>query len=104
LKDLNRTTILGNIGNEPKLTLSKNGKDVCILNVATESENKKTTWHRVIVLNKEARYVSDVFKKGDRIFVEGKINNSEGHDREGNKVMRADILSEFIGHKGSNCA
>lgn len=89
-KSLNRVTILGNLGQDPELRSTATGKSVCNLNVATTESYKDnsgdwkdvTDWHRVVMWDRLADIAAQYLKKGDKVYLEGKIK-TRSYEQDG---------------------
>lgn len=96
---LNYVSLIGRIGRDPNFEKLKNGSEV--LNIAVgSSENYKdkngdwqeaVTWHDVQVWGKKAEGLSKRLKKGDLIYLSGKIDYNQYEDQNGSKQRRAKI-------------
>ena len=93
---MNKVYLSGNLGSDAEVKELPNGTKVSKLSLATNESYKdsktnewvkKTTWHNVVVY----RDCSD-FKKGERVFVEGKIEMRDWQDKEGNKRQNFEIV------------
>jgi single-strand DNA-binding protein len=80
---LNRTTLIGFTGQEPKTFATQSGKEINRLSVATtrryqqDSEWKqKTQWHDCVVYGRAARYATNL-PKGTHVFIEGELTYRE---------------------------
>lgn len=79
--DLNRVTIIGNVGQDPDYHDMKNGEQLCKFGVATTRKWKdkasgepkeQTQWHNVVIFNKYlVKLCKQFVQKGTRIFLEG---------------------------------
>jgi single-strand DNA-binding protein len=99
---INRVTLVGNVGEEPK-SIEKDGE---ILNTtfpfATSEtfkdkngeENTRTEWHRVKVWNKQASIVKQYVKKGDPLFIEGKIHTDTYEGDDGKRRYSTEIICD----------
>ncbi len=98
-KGLNKTLIEGYVGQAPRYRKMPSGQAVCRFDVATtvswkdkdtKEWREKTTWHHC-----EAwRYLADraaKFQPGDRVFVEGRLDDEEWTDKNGNKRERKEL-------------
>jgi len=79
---INKVFLLGNLGSDPQVKFTKNGVMMVIFRVATNefirkngTYEKVTDWHTVRVFGKLAEFCSKL-KKGDRVFIEGKLKSS----------------------------
>jgi len=98
-KGINKVTLVGNVGDTPKVnTISENLK-VARFPLATNeyyadkdgNEVQKTEWHTIVAWNKKAGVVESYVKKGDALYVEGKIQTSSWEDKDGNKRYSIEI-------------
>jgi len=84
-RSLNKIMLIGNVGNDPDVRTTSSGTLVAKVSLATSrqwtnkdgSEQEKTEWHRLTVWGKLADVVERYVKKGDRLYVEGRIEYSE---------------------------
>ena len=84
-RSLNKIMLIGNVGNDPDVRTTSSGTPVAKMSLATSrqwtnkdgSEQEKTEWHRLTVWGKLVDVVERYVKKGDRLYVEGRIEYSE---------------------------
>jgi single-strand DNA-binding protein len=96
---LNRATILGNLGADPELRVTGGGKAVCRMRVATsdsyldgQGQRQETTeWHTCSLWGKRGEAVARMLKKGDRVYLEGKLRTSE-YEKDGVKRYTTEIV------------
>src|SRR5437868_10339520 len=86
--------LIGNLGADPEVRSTTNGSRVATLSLATSRQwtgqggekQEKTGWHRVICWNNKGAQLADLaekyLKKGDRIYVEGRVEYRTWEDRE----------------------
>lgn len=107
---MNKAIILGNLGADPELRYTQNGKAVANFRVATneswtDKDGKKqdrTEWHRVVVWEKLAELCGEYLAKGRQVLVEGKIQTRKWQDKDGKDQYTTEILAQsvkFIGGK-----
>lgn len=96
---INKATLVGNVGELPKIN-EKDGEVFLATFPFATSETYKdkdgeevtsTQWHRVKVWNKKASVINQYVKKGDALYIEGKIVNNNWDDKEGNKHYSTEI-------------
>ncbi len=88
MTNLNRITLLGNTGSEPRTSSTSNGKPVTRLSVATNKRYKdeagewrtKAVWHTVVLFSDIAAYAAKI-KPGTLVFVEGEMTYRD-YERE----------------------
>jgi single-strand DNA-binding protein len=95
--------LIGNLGADPEVRSTASGTRVATLSVATSrswtnqagERQEKTEWHRVVLWNNRNRGMADIaekyLKKGDRIYIEGRIEYRTWEDREGNTRYSTEI-------------
>ena len=103
-RSVNKVQLIGNLGRDPEVRSTANGTRVATLSVATSRRwnsasgeaQEKTEWHRVVLWNNRGSGLADVaeryLKKGDRVFIEGRIEYRTWEDREGNTRYSTEII------------
>ena len=92
---VNKTILIGNLGNDPEQTNLESGKVLTKFSLATSKkvgEEYKTTWHNIIMWNKTAEIAAKYLKKGSKVYLEGEIDNRSYDDKEGNKRYVSDVV------------
>ena len=107
---LNRSTIIGYLGQDPQLRYTPNGTPVCTLSVATDESytNKQTgerkeavEWHRVVVWDKQGLNCGELLKKGRQVYIEGRLR-THSYDKDGEARYVTEIVAQrvqFLGPK-----
>jgi single-strand DNA-binding protein len=78
---VNKAILLGRVGKDPEVRSLDNGKMVANFSLATSESYKdrngekkeNTEWHNLVLWGKTAEIAQKYVKKGDQIYVEGKI-------------------------------
>ena len=86
---VNKVIIVGNLGQDPEARFTPQGTAVTNLSVATNESWKnqsgelqdRTEWHRVVMYGKMAETASEYMKKGQMVYVEGRLQTNEGKTR-----------------------
>jgi single-strand DNA-binding protein len=99
-RSLNKVMLIGNVGSEPEIRMTPSGSKVAKLSVATNrtyqdrtgQQQERTDWHRLTFFGKLADIVEQWVKKGDRLFVEGRIEYSQTQDDQGGTRYWTDIV------------
>lgn len=104
--NVNKVILVGRAGRDPEARETGKGDTVANLSLATSSgygDNEKTDWHRVTFFGKVADTVVQYVKKGQEIYIEGRISYSKYTDREGIEKYSTDIIaySMQMGQKGN---
>jgi single-strand DNA-binding protein len=100
---LNRVMLLGNLGADPELKVTQGGQAVLKLRLATtetyvdksSQKQERTEWHRVTVWGRRGEALGKFLKKGDLVFVEGRLQTSS-YERNGEKRYSTDIIAVNI--------
>jgi single-strand DNA-binding protein len=90
---LNKMMIIGNLGADPELRYTPNGKAVTDLRVAVNDNRKgpdgewieETLWFRVSVWEQQAERLAEQLRKGNKIYAEGQLRAREYEARDGQK-------------------
>ena len=93
--NVNKVMLVGRVGSEPKMRESGT-TTVCNVTLATNSgfgDKEKTDWHRVTFFGKTAETVGEYVKKGQELYVEGRIQYSKYTDKEGIEKYSTDIIA-----------
>lgn len=93
-RSLNKVMLIGNLGSDPEVRSTTGGNRVATFSLATTrnwnspngEKQEKTEWHRCVVWNSKGTGLADVVekfcKKGDRLYVEGRIEYRQWQDKE----------------------
>ncbi len=104
-RSLNRVELIGNLTRDPELRYTPTGTAVCTFGLATsrnwttsEGEKKEETqFHRIVAWNKLAELCGQLLKKGQRVYVEGRLTYRTITDKQGNqKFITEIVLDDFI--------
>jgi single-strand DNA-binding protein len=84
-RSLNKVMLIGNVGNDPDVRTTSSGTPIANMSLATTrkwkdrsgEQKEKTEWHRLTVWGKLVDVVERYVKKGDLLYVEGRIEYSE---------------------------
>jgi single-strand DNA-binding protein len=99
-RSLNKVMLIGNVGSEPEIKTTGGGTKLAKVSLATNrtfndrsgQKQEKTEWHRLTFWDKLADLVEQYVKKGDRVYVEGRIEYSQTEDDKGNQRFWTDIV------------
>lgn len=96
---LNKVMIIGRVGKDPDIRVTQGGLAITKLTVATSFKKKdkteETEWHSVTVFDKTAQLVNNYVKKGNRIFIEGRLK-TDTWEKDGVKHYKTGIIGENI--------
>lgn len=99
-RSLNKATLIGNVGGDPDVRTTANGNRVAKLSLATSrsfqdragQQQERTQWHRLTFFGRLVDVVEQWVKKGDRLYVEGRIEYSQTQDEHGNPRYWTDVI------------
>lgn len=104
---LNKVILIGRLGADPETRFMPNGGQVTTISLATTRRYKKdgqkqeeTEWHRVVFYQKLAEIVSTYVKKGDSIYLEGRIKTKKWQDNSGIDRYTTEIIAETMNMLG----
>ena len=102
-RSLNKVTLIGNLGNDPEVRSTTGGNRVATFSLATSrswndqsgTRQEKTEWHRCVVWNTKGSQLADIVEKyvhkGDKLYVEGRIEYRQWQDKEGQTRYSTEI-------------
>ena len=99
MRGINQIHIVGHLGADPEVRYSNDGEPVCTLSVAT-SDHNETTWHRAVVFKKAAEFANQYLKKGDLVYVSGRMAHRT-YEKDGQKRTSAEIIAHTLQGLGS---
>lgn len=100
----NRVELIGNLTRDPELRYTPNGAAVCTFSVATNrsyitdgEKKEEVDFHRVVAWNKLAELCNQLLKKGNRVFVSGRLQNRSWEGQDGQtRYMTETVLEDMI--------
>ena len=99
-RSLNKVMLIGNVGNDPEIRATSGGARVAKLSLATNrswsgrdgQQQEKTEWHRLTFFGRLVDIVEQWVHKGDRLYVEGRIEYSQTQDDQGGVKYWTDVV------------
>lgn len=102
MSSVNKAVILGRLGQNPEVRVTKDSKKVVTLNVATSerwndkgsgAKREVTEWHRVVIFSEGLCRVAEAYlSKGDQVYLEGKIVTRKWQDQSGADRYSTEIV------------
>lgn len=99
---MNKVMLIGNVGKDPIVRYLDNGVCVASVSLATTERGytlqngtqvpDRTEWHSLIFWRKQAETVEKYVHKGDKLYVEGKIQSRKYDDRQGVSHQVVEIM------------
>ena len=99
-RSLNKVTLIGNVGSDPDIRMTPSGAKVAKFSVATNEvfndrsgqQQERTQWHRLTFFGRLSDIVEQWVKKGDRLYVEGRLEYSQTQTPQGETRYWTDII------------
>lgn len=101
---LNKAQLLGNLTRDPELRATPAGTSVCSFTVATNhswtdqngQKKEKAEFHNIVAWGKLAEIVSNYLHKGDKLFLEGRIQTRDWEGEDGKKNYKTEIIADNV--------
>ena len=97
---INKVILVGNLGREPEVKFSSDGKAIANLAVATSEswtdkttgqKQEKTEWHRVVIFGRLADIAQKYLHKGSKVYIEGQLR-TRSWDQNGEKKYTTEVV------------
>jgi single-strand DNA-binding protein len=99
---VNKVILIGNLGADPEIRRTQDGRPIANLRVATSDSWKdkttgerreKTEWHRVVIFNENlCRIAEQYLKKGSKVFIEGALQTRKWQDQSGQDRYSTEVV------------
>lgn len=102
MASVNKVILIGNLGKDPEVRHLEGGVAVARFPIATSETFKdkngerqeRTEWHNIVVWRGLAEVAEKYLKKGQSVFIEGKIRTNSYQDKEGNQRYNTEIVAD----------
>src|SRR3954463_390808 len=100
-----KVMIIGNLGADPEMRYTPSGRPVTQFNVAVNQSTKNqqtgewveaTDWFRISIWGDRAERAAEQFRKGNKVFVEGRFKTREFEGRDGQKRTSLEITADSL--------
>jgi single-strand DNA-binding protein len=104
-RGINKVILVGNLGKDPEVRYSPDGRAVTNITVATSEQWKdrntgeqqeKTEWHRVVFFGRLAEIAGEYLKKGRQVYVEGKLQTRKWQGQDGQDRYTTEIVANEL--------
>ena len=100
-KDLNKVMITGRLGADPEMRYTVQGNTVTTFRVAAgrswkdadRTSHDETEWFRVVAWNKLAEVCNEYLQKGDRVYIEGRLQTRKWTDKDGQDRYTTEVIA-----------
>ena len=99
---INKVILIGNLGADPEIRHTQDGRPVANLRVATSEtwkdktsgeRRERTEWHRVVIFNEGlCRIVEQYLKKGSKVYLEGQLQTRKWEDQQGQERYTTEVV------------
>ena len=101
---LNKCMIIGNLGRDPEMRYTPSGQAVTQFTVATNRNykdqqgewQKETEWFRVVVWAQQAERAAEQLRKGNKVYIEGRIQTRQWEDQSGQKRYTTELIANQV--------
>ncbi len=101
---INKVILIGNLGRDPEIQRLESGVKKASFSLATTESYKNkegakvdhTEWHNIILWRNLAEVAENFLKKGNQVYIEGKIRRREYEDKEGQKKFIYEIIGDSM--------
>jgi single-strand DNA-binding protein len=101
---LNKAMIIGNLGRDPEMRYTPNGQAVTQFTVAVNRNYKdangewkeETEWFRVVAWAQLAERTAEHLRKGNKVYVEGRLQTRSWEDKDGQKRYTTELVANQV--------
>lgn len=101
-RGLNKVMVIGNLGRDPEMRYTPSGRPVTTFSVATSrswhsadgERHEETEWFNVVAWGSLAEICNQHLRKGQQIYVEGRLQTRRWEDSEGNKHFTTELVAK----------
>jgi single-strand DNA-binding protein len=100
-RGLNRVLLIGHLGRDPEMRTTPSGRPVTTFSLATSrawrsadgERHEETEWFNIVAWGSLAEICQEHLRKGQRVFVEGRLQSRRWDDAEGHKHQSVEIVA-----------
>src|SRR5450631_3104846 len=101
---LNKAMIIGNLGRDPEMRYTPGGQAVTQFTVAVNRSYKaqngewqeETEWFRVVVWAAAAERAAENLRKGNKVYIEGRLQTRQWEDKDGQKRYTTELVANQV--------
>jgi len=113
---INKVILVGNLGKDPEVRYLEGGTAVANFPIATSETYKdkntgerktNTEWHNIVLWRGLAEIAEKYLKKGNQIYIEGKLRTRQWQDKDGNNRYTTEVVGDnlqMLGRKDDNAS
>lgn len=102
MASLNKVQLIGNLGKDPEMRSTQDGRQIANFSVATSEtwkdkntgeKREKTEWHNVVCFNEGlCNVIAQYLSKGSKVYIEGQLQTRKWQDQEGKDRYSTEIV------------
>lgn len=104
IASLSKVILVGNLGSDPEMRYTPNGKAVTSFNIATNrrystsggESKEETDWFRVSVWGKQAEQCNQFLSKGKQVYVEGRLHARSWEGQDGQMRTSLEVTADRV--------
>jgi len=99
---LNKVTLIGNLGKDPEIRTTNDGKEIASFSLATSEtwkdratgeKKERTEWHRIAVFNEGlVGLIKNYVQKGSKLYIEGSLQTRKWTDNTGIEKYTTEVV------------
>ncbi|MEL6212557.1 MAG: single-stranded DNA-binding protein, partial [Pseudomonadota bacterium] len=99
---VNKVILIGNLGSDPEIRQTKDGKPIANFSIATSEtwkdrntgeRRERTEWHRIVCFNEGlTRVIEQYVKKGTKVYIEGQLQTRKWQDQNGQDRYTTEVV------------
>jgi single-strand DNA-binding protein len=99
---LNKVTLIGNLGRDPEIRSTNDGRELANFSIATSEtwkdkatgeKKEKTEWHRIVCFNEGlVRVIKNYVKKGSKLYIEGQLQTRKWVDNDNQEKYTTEVV------------
>ncbi len=99
---INKVILVGNLGRDPEIRSTQDGREIANLAVATSESWKdrntgerkeRTEWHRVVVFSEGlVNVIKNYLRKGSKVYLEGQLQTRKWTDQQGQERYSTEVV------------
>lgn len=109
-RGVNKVILIGHVGKDPELKYTPGNMAIATFSVATTdvykdkagNQQERTDWHRIVTFGRTAEVMGEYLKKGQQVYVEGRLQQRSWDDDKGQKRYITEVVAltvQFLGKK-----
>ena len=105
-RGVNKVILVGNLGKDPEIRYTADGRAIANITVATSEtwkdkssgqQQEKTEWHRVVIFGNLAEIAGEYLRKGSQVYFEGKLQTRKWQDQSGQDKYTTEVVVDING-------